>query len=491
MPRGGHNTRSQSNNSSDISSQQANTMDANQFANALVAAIAPLVQAQQQNNQPRAPQYKSPNVNSFEKFNFLNPAAPHYVTNISHVAQEFYDTYKALASGFTTSDCISFFVILLEPHSREKYTSCLLSEPLVDATHKTYFLDSHRPARPAIGHDVATFEQWLNKAFASLAREKDNYSKHQRLQASNKTFSPGVIGTAYRNLIKNSVNADQQHKVTEQNAVQVLYEKIDPRLPITATGTTAFKEFNAKTINFEVLVTRLDDEGTRLGIKPSVADGSILNILNLNEVSPSSDTFEPYWHDSDTASSSVGNNIQINFAGISLSNNEWSEVYDQICNFEETYDDGYYTDDDEECVMLTNFRNNKKIECWNCGKEGHISPDCPEKKGSNFRNKNFNSPRQKRFNNFKKSYPKDMFRKQKFNPRNNKGRTKFRPRRKFFRAKYKKPPTRSNRAHFISDDIHSLEECQVDAELESGYIYFFGDESENGTAFHPLGYVTA
>ena len=362
----------------------------------------------------------------------------------------------------------------------------------------TYFLDCLRPPHPAIEHNCETFEQWLNKTFHSLARSQANYAKHERVQMLSKTLSPAVIGTLYRNLIKNSVNADFQQKVTEQNAVQVLYAKVDKRVLLTAVGTNAFAEYNTSppTITFDQLVTRLDNECTRMNIQPTTADGNILSMSDnssLNDSSPSSEintTFDPYWHESSSASSSMGN-LQINFAGTSLNYDDSSDVLEQICKFEEPHGDGYYTDDEEELVLLTNFRNKKNIECWNCGKEGHISPDCPEKKGKSFRNKNFNSPRQSRFNSFRKSYPKNMFKKKPFTPRTNKGRTKFRPRRKFFRAQYKKQPNRNNRANFISDDIHSLEEFSLDDELESGYIYFFGDETDNGIAFHPLGYVTA
>ena len=91
----------------------------------------------------------------------------------------------------------------------------------------TYFLDCLRPPHPAIEHNCETFEQWLNKFFHSLARSQANFAKHERVQMLSKTLSPAVIGTLYRNLIKNSVNADFLQKVTEQSAVQVLYAKVD------------------------------------------------------------------------------------------------------------------------------------------------------------------------------------------------------------------------------------------------------------------------
>ena len=57
-----------------------------------------------------------------------------------------------------------------------------------------------------------------------------------------------------------------QYKVTEQNGLQVVYERIDRKILLGAVGTEAFKQYNNKLINFELLCSRLDDECTRMGL---------------------------------------------------------------------------------------------------------------------------------------------------------------------------------------------------------------------------------
>ena len=468
---------------------------------------------------------RKPNKSDFKEVDLLNTNSSNYVTNISQHLQRFSQDFIGQSIGCDTPDRIEFWRLILEDSTRTEYNLHLVSHPLTNENLTRFLTSEITAAELAANPGFQSFEMWVNERFKSDVRAKANHDKMLTLQRSTKFYGPKALGVFLRTLMQNSVGVSRQMAVTEEMCVQLLYHRVDPRIIHSEITCTAFREYNANpaAYTFEKLAKVLDDEGTRLGVTPQVADGEILSFSLNSEGSNDGENYDAYWTDVPTPSA-VGSTTpsfttpSILFAGVASDahSSQWSDfvkdmqatdalvaaireedaliaaIREEIHNFDEEYDDsGFYTDDDDECMKLTNVRNNSKIQCWSCGKFGHFATDCKQK-NNKFGNKYmFPSVRQKRFQSHRPNYPRRAFSKNFKSSRF--GSNRNRPRRRFFKARFKRNPKHANRAHFVADDVYNMSECSVE-DLESpsdGFVYFFKDDSSGHAQYYPLGFAAA